>query len=460
MQNIKFKPEAILKSGKTVKLKCKSEKKHIGGIDLYKVVLVNTTDRKISIKRVKLFEEGVAVSNLKVFRQGFYMPSEPKGFYDLKAGIKVPEIKNWHPPYLSAWEFMSHTMCVYAGKGKKKTLLGFTEFNNYESYFVFKTRGREIKISAWSNLDNITLAPDQELEMESIAVYSDTDFSKCLSKYTDYVAETCNAVLPEETVTGWIDWQYYREEKCEKDILENSKALSRLKKQGFPLDYIIVDGGWCRYASEWLEPCKKFPSGMKKLSARVRKEGFKLGIWFAPYITNVKTRVVKEHPEWLVINEKTGKPLYKENSNVGPCHIIDFSIPEALDWLRDIVRTMVRDWKVGYLKLDGPNMSHYWGGVFNLPDSTAVQQVRKSLEVIYEECKGKVIIEGEGIYGPSIGCVHTQRTTQDNHTYWYDSDTGRPVVKENLRNDLLSAFTHNKFWHNHRENIILRDFPS
>lgn len=33
-------------------------------------------------------------------------------------------------------------------------------------------------------------------------------------------------------------------------------------------------------------------------------------------------------------------------------------------------------------------------------------------------------------------------------------------MRENLKNDLFSAFTHNKFWHNHRENVIIRDFLS
>ena len=162
----------------------------------------------------------------------------------------------------------------------------------------------------------------------------------------------------------------------------------------------------------------------------------------------------------MVRDVKTGKPLHRPASNVGPCNVLDFTVPEALKWLRGVVRTMVRDWKVGYIKLDGPALGHYKGGVFRDPDITTVQQVRRSLEVIREECGEDVLLEGEGIYGPSIGLVDIQRTMQDNWPYWYSPKTGGPAMKENMKNDLLRSFMHGKFWHNHRENVILRDFLS
>ena len=46
---------------------------------------------------------------------------------------------------------------------------------------------------------------------------------------------------------------------------------------------------------------------------------------------------------------------------------------------------------------------------------------------------------------------------QDTTTYWYAPETGRPALKNILNNDLLSAFMHGRFWHNHRENVVVRD---
>ena len=71
-----------------------------------------------------------------------------------------------------------------------------------------------------------------------------------------------------------------------------------------------------------------------------------------------------------------------------------------------------------------------------------------------------VLVEGEGLYGASIGFVDLQRTTQDTHPCWHLLESGTPLLKENLGNDLLSSFLHGRLWHVHRENVVLRDFPS
>ena len=159
--------------------------------------------------------------------------------------------------------------------------------------------------------------------------------------------------------------------------------------------------GIARYASEWLEAGEEFPSGMAALSRKVRKAGFEFGVWLAPWITNVDTRVAREHPEWMVRERGTGEILRKPASNVGACCMLDFSIREACEWLQGIVRTMVREWKIGYLKLDGPCLAHWRGGVFRDPEATTVSVAREALRIIREECGDGVIVEGEGVYLPA-----------------------------------------------------------
>ena len=97
----------------------------------------------------------------------------------------------------------------------------------------------------------------------------------------------------------------------------------------------------------------------------------------------------------------------RKTSNVGPCMMLDYTVPEAMQWLRGIVRMFVRDWKIGYLKLDGPSLQHYLGGVFREKNVTPVEVIRRTLELIRDECPDNVIVEGEGLFGPSIGMVDT-----------------------------------------------------
>ena len=60
---------------------------------------------------------------------------------------------------------------------------------------------------------------------------------------------------------------------------------------------------------DWLsvDPVK-FPSGMKKMADAIHAKGYLAGIWVAPFAAEFKSAVVKEHPEWLLRDEK-GKPV-------------------------------------------------------------------------------------------------------------------------------------------------------
>ncbi len=466
MKQMKFNPRAFSTSGTAV-----AAGDIAFGVDtrtkarstLHTVSLCNTSSRPVMLDRVRLFEVDLGTDQVEVFRQGFYMPGDPTGFTLLRAGQKPPIWNNYgfKPETFTKWDFGSHSLVIIRRKGRTVCeLFGFVTAERFHGYFTLNTRGKSIRLAAWTNLDNIRAIPEEPLPVEQIVIRNDRDFNVCLTDYAALVADINGSLVPSKTVAGWIDWQYYREHKTEDDILRSAKVLARFKKQGYPFEHVVVDGGWCDYASEWLEPCEKFPHGMKWLSRKIRGMGLKLGLWLAPYITNVNTRIAREHPEWMVRNAKTGKPLKFPGSPVGEHLVPDFSRPEVLRWLRNIVRTMVRDWQIGYLKLDGPRYHVYQGGRLHDPNQTPTQIIRRSLEVIREECGKGVIVEGEGCYLPSIGLVDTQRTTQDNWIYWYNPCSGKPSMKENMKNDLLSGFMHNIWWHNHRENVILRDWPS
>ncbi len=439
----------------------------------------NPGPRPVAAEVLTLFDVDLGVREQTVFREGFNMPGDPAGFYRLTAGQPAPVPKFWLKPDEPEHQMASHTLAVWREDGPRRgaprargwpwpmrgagagqlVLLGFASFDRFEGHWLFNTAGRTIRLSARIPMAGLILAPGERVPLERFLVLRGRDFNEILARYADRVGAACGARVPRRTATGWIDWQYYREEKTEREILAAVRGLQGLKRQGAPLRYIIVDGGWCAYASEWLKPCPKFPD-MPRLMRRVRRAGFEPGLWFAPYITNVRTEVARRHPDWMVRDAGTGRPLFKERSNVGPCWMLDYTVPAALEWLRRVVRVFVREWGLGYLKLDGPSLAHYRGGRFRDPRATPIELARRALAVIRAECGERVLVEGEGIYGPSIGYVDIQRTTQDAYPCWHDLASGRPVLKENLKTDLLSAFLHRRFWHVHRENVILRDFPS
>lgn len=457
---LKIKPRAWLTNGASVDLESDAQIQRDGKATHLVTSVANTNSKPLRIARIRLFRFPLKERKVRVLDAGFQMPGQPVGFSTLKAGTQPPGSDRPVPDHCTVWDFTCQALLPLSLSRARHRVLGFTTFGDFEGYFTVNLRGRRPVVSAWLWLEGIRLHPGAQMQLEALMVVTGSDLYSCLDTYTTYTAARNRARVPAQTVTGWSDWQYYQRHKTEDDILKNARALQSLKRQGVPLDCVQVDAGWCDHDSEWLKPCDKFPSGMRSLSGKLKRLGFKLGLWFAPYITNIKTEVARRHPDWMVRDTRGREPLFHKRSNVGPSYVLDFTVPAAQAWLRRVVRTMVKNWGVAYIKLDGPALRHYTGGRLHDPDTTTIQMVRRSLEIIREEAGDDVLVEGEGIYGPSLGMVDIQRVTQDMFTFWYKPETGRPALKQNLQNDLMSAFLHGRFWHNHRENIVLRDFPS
>ena len=280
MPVIALRPKARLTNGETLALECEISRRETDAYTLYDIAVRNPGPKPLTVDRIEIFHLDFGVSRVEVFRQGFYSPSDSAGFYILAAGEKAPQCLHcYKPDFCDTWDLVSHSLAVASVPGRRKRMLfGFTSGRDFEGLFVFRTRGKTVKLTGWCRLDGISLKPGAWLKLEPLMVAESADFNELLDRYATLTAETNRARVPKKTVTGWSDWQFYREEKCEADVLRSLKTLKVLKQQGYPLRYVMIDGGWCDYSSEWFRPCKKFPSGMKKLSQIVRRAGFELGI--------------------------------------------------------------------------------------------------------------------------------------------------------------------------------------
>ena len=309
-------------------------------------------------------------------------------------------------------------------------------------------------------LEGRRLDPGERVGSEKLVLRIGGSSEELADHWVDAVCRAQPPRVRTQVPHGWSDWQYYRETKTEDDILENLAALKQLKSGGYPVEYVVIDNGFCAHLSDWLVPSETFPHGIEWLFEKIREHDLKPGIWFAPYIVNVKAKVAQEHPEWMMLQADSDE-LERHHTNVGDGYVVDLSVPEAMDWMADVCRVMMKEWKAEWLKLDGPSLYHYQNTRLRNPKMTTVEMVTRSLEII-ADISGDAVIEGEGYYGPSIGFVDVQRVNGDNHAHWTTLEgvggNGRgKIVWTQL---LLSGFLHRRFWLNHTENVILRDFPS
>lgn len=311
-------------------------------------------------------------------------------------------------------------------------------------------------------LDGVHLSPGAQKELDEVVLFTGSDLNDLLARWADYTAGKVKPRIPARVPTGWSDWQFYREEKTQEQVLASAAVIADLRQQGYPLDFIQVDGGFCLYASEWSAPKPAFADGIKSLSEKIRALGLQFSLWFAPYIQNVNTRVVQEHPEWLLQKTDGSGPVRLRESNVGASFLLDYSIPEAIDWLRRQLRLFVKDWQVRWIKLDGPAFWYYRMGRPHDRSLTLSEMLARSFQVIREEAGPDVLVEGEGILGLALGNVDLHRVQTDNSQQsWYrQQDTGEIQAPMVYGKELIMAFLHGRWWCNHRENVVLRDCPS
>jgi len=91
---------------------------------------------------------------------------------------------------------------------------------------------------------------------------------------------------------------------------------------------------------------------MKAVADEIRKRGYQPGLWLAPFICEERSRLMKEHPDWLL--KKDGKPVpagWNPNWS-GTFYALDVYNDEYLYHMREVFDTVLNQWGFDLVKLD------------------------------------------------------------------------------------------------------------
>ena len=216
--------------------------------------------------------------------------------------------------------------------------------------------------------------------------------------------------------TGWTSWYYYYEKVTEKDILEN---LEEARKNHVPLDFFQIDDGFEPAVGDWLAPCDKFPHGMKYLADEIRKAGYKPGIWLAPFICDNRSSILKEHPDWIIKNEKGEFYIAGKNAAWdGYFYGLDITHPGVREYITKVFRTAIDDWGFDLLKID----FLYGGCLKSLPDKTRGEIMAEGIDFLRKLAGDKILL-GCGVpLGSVFGKTEYCRIGPDVHLDWENKD--------------------------------------
>ena len=148
----------------------------------------------------------------------------------------------------------------------------------------------------------------------------------------------------------WCAWGYGRKMKP----AQLFGALPIVKKLGFT--WVTLDDGWQTAQGDWFLNPQKYPNGdadMRALVDKIHAEGFKAQLWWAPLAADPGTELVKQHPDWLLLNADGSKQKISYWNSWYLCP----ADPDVIKYHQAIVVKAMKDWGFDGLKLDGQHMN-------------------------------------------------------------------------------------------------------
>ncbi|MDF2926255.1 MAG: alpha-galactosidase [Paenibacillaceae bacterium] len=394
---------------------------------------------------------------------------------DMHAGIEVLEPGPSH--YFDSFTLLHQP----EGKGRS-ILLGCCSFESYFPHLLVQAEAgyERLHLSVANKLEQLILPSCSAVATEkAVMIMGDHDHDRLLRLYMERVCREMQPASGFRTPpTGWLSWYYYYGTVTEQHILENVQELRKFSH--IAPEYVVIDAGWFLETGfgDW-EPNSKFPHGMKWLAERITEAGYKPGLWFSPLLADAGSRLVSEHPDWLLTSN--GLPVAGMNPNgsdVLELHeknnikfALDLTNPEVLEHLRWLFHRAVHEWGFRYIKLDflvrslftdqGTHSSLEREQIY-YPGTTTARAYRNAMKVIREAAGADCFILGcaAPLFTSMGNMIDANRMTPDitrrNYTVGQDRPSAWELVKLCARTMAARYFLHGTAGFNDPDVLVIR----
>jgi len=197
---------------------------------------------------------------------------------------------------------------------------------------------------------NQTLEAGQTIKtLETFVAVHTGDYFTTLREYRRLMM--AKGVKFEQPASGayepiWCAWGFGRDFRPEQII----NALPEAKKLGF--GWVTMDDGWQTNEGDWQPNTKKFPHGdadIRALVDKIHASGFKAQLWWAPLSASPGSRLLHEHPDWLLLDEGGHERKISWWNALYLCP----AVPEVVHYHQALAERIFKVWGFDGLKLDG-----------------------------------------------------------------------------------------------------------
>ncbi|MFX1328041.1 MAG: glycoside hydrolase family 36 protein [Promethearchaeota archaeon] len=272
---------------------------------------------------------------------------------------------------------------------------------------------------------------------------------------------------------GWCSWYYYFT-NISQDLMVKNLEFFKNNKNNIPIDLIQLDDGYFKEIGDYSNINSKFPNGLPWLFKKIKKNGFRGGIWTAPFFGTRNSELFKAHKDWFL--KKSGKILKTHFSTEWKSfqYSLDLTNSEVIDYLSRFFSNLLyafknnksknTDFLVDYFKIDFLHAAVPFEADYNIKNLTRAQICHKGIKTIRDAITDNSFLLGCGApLGPCIGLVDAMRISEDTAPFWeFDNnskelkDVPRPALKEALINILYRSFMHKYFWINDPDCLMIR----
>lgn len=148
----------------------------------------------------------------------------------------------------------------------------------------------------------------------------------------------------------WCAWGYERNFTTD-EVLGTFPKVSEL---GY--GWATLDDGWQTAEGDWYLDPKKFPAGdpdMKKFVDEIHKHNLKAMLWWTPLAVDPGTDLIKNHPEFLLLN-KDGS---KEDISWWDSYYMCPAYEPVIEYHKNLVKKIIGEWGFDGLKIDGQHLN-------------------------------------------------------------------------------------------------------
>ena len=214
------------------------------------------------------------------------------------------------------------------------------------------------------------------------------DYFNALRTFSEYMQANLGIEMqpsePEAFEPVWCAWGYGRPFKMDMVL----GTLDKVAELGFT--WVDIDDGYQIAEGDW-NTNELFPGGdkdMRHITDEVHKRGMKAKLWWAPLAADPDTKLVKEHPEMLLLTEEWAHEYitWWDSWYLSPIN------PAVDAYTNDLLKMFMLTWNFDGLKIDGQHLNCClpdYNENTGLDDAwEAPEKMYTYYEKIYKEARG------------------------------------------------------------------------